>query len=205
MATETLPTLRERKKARTRDALIESAMELFREQGFDHTTVDQIVEPVEVSRRTFFRYFPTKEAVAFSHHADHIALFRELLAEHRDDGRPMVALRAATVELAKRYMRERALHVDQNRIVLASPSLVASEREIDLEWERAVAEVLVPAGSRDRRLDRRTRVLAGAAIGAFRATLREWFETSGKSDLVALATETLDALESGFAPRRGRR
>ncbi len=57
------PGLRERKKQRTRATLISAAVELCLEQGYEHTTVDQIAAAAEVSPRTFSRYFATKDAV----------------------------------------------------------------------------------------------------------------------------------------------
>ena len=58
-----VPGLRERKKARLREQIIETAIRLFRKQGYEKTRVDDIVRILEISQPTFFRYFPSKDAV----------------------------------------------------------------------------------------------------------------------------------------------
>jgi AcrR family transcriptional regulator len=87
------PGLRERKKARTRAAIREHALRLFREQGYDETTVEQIAEAAEVSPSTFFRYFPTKEDVVLQDDME-LLWMDGFLAQPADMG-PIAALRAA--------------------------------------------------------------------------------------------------------------
>jgi AcrR family transcriptional regulator len=87
------PGLRERKKARTRASIQEQALRLFREQGYDATTVEQIADAAEVSPSTFFRYFPTKEDVVLYDPFDPV-LIEAFLAQPPELG-PIPALRAA--------------------------------------------------------------------------------------------------------------
>ena len=63
MAVRSQPSRRERKKAERRSAIYETALELFTEHGFSHVSIEEITEAVDVSKGTFFNYFPTKDAV----------------------------------------------------------------------------------------------------------------------------------------------
>ena len=73
---------RERKKRQTRDALVHAALKLFDAKGYEHTAVREITDAVDVSERTFFRYFANKEDLAVSFVRDASdALIRELAAQ----------------------------------------------------------------------------------------------------------------------------
>ncbi|WP_419993047.1 TetR/AcrR family transcriptional regulator [Streptomyces boninensis] len=82
----TPPSLRERKKQRTRQALADTAVELFTERGFDGTPLDALLEQVEVSRRTFFRNYRSKEDVALTAVKELWGTFLECLAERDREG-----------------------------------------------------------------------------------------------------------------------
>src|ERR1700730_7904170 len=89
-------SVRERRKARTRASLREHALRLFREQGYQATTVEQIAAAAEVSPSTFFRYFPTKEDVVLQDDMD--TRLVEAVANQPPDLAPIPAIRAALRE-----------------------------------------------------------------------------------------------------------
>jgi AcrR family transcriptional regulator len=130
--------------AQTRADIISSALALFDRGGFDATTVEQIVDAAGVGRRTFFRYFPSKEAILFSEFTARQALVLERLRARPDDEPPLesvvVVLRSVSDEPID---TERAEAV--RRIVAASPSLRDRPQRIFVdefagELTRALAE-----------------------------------------------------------------
>jgi AcrR family transcriptional regulator len=94
-------SLRERKKARTRASIREHALRLFREQGYDLTTVEQIAAAAEVSPSTFFRYFPTKEDVVLRDDLDDRIL--EAFVRQPASLTPVAAVRAAIREAIETF------------------------------------------------------------------------------------------------------
>lgn len=100
--------LRERKKARLRQEIIDTAVRLFRKRGYEKTRIDDIVQTLEISQPTFFRYFPSKDAVlgevgrrGFACITDHLK--NELSSE------------AATAEHLRRLYQELARHAEADR------------------------------------------------------------------------------------------
>src|SRR4051812_1834701 len=86
---------RARKKQQTRDDLVAAAVKLFAERGFDETTTEDIAEAADVSQRTFFRHFPSKEAVLYGDEEAMEAAFRDAIVARPDSEGPVHAVAAA--------------------------------------------------------------------------------------------------------------
>lgn len=131
---------RERKKRETRDALEAAALRLFDRRGYDETTVEDICNEVDVSTRTFNRYFPRKEDVLFCGHEDDLAAFRRALAELPvEDGvlRPIRDTIKAQL-LSRRGRRD--LDLIWARLVTEQPALRAQHLARHEQFGTAIAE-----------------------------------------------------------------
>lgn len=184
------------KKERTRAALVAAATTLFRVQGYEATTVEQIAAGAGVTSRTFFRYFPTKDAVVFANADARYDAFRVALAAGALDEAPLDGVRRAFRATVGEFAEHRQELVLQHRVIESAPALIAKERELDRRWETALARHLGSEAA-DPVAARRARLLAGAFMGAARALLDEWYAADGKVELVALADETA-ALLAGY-------
>lgn len=184
-------TYRERKKERIRETIAQSAWRLFQEQGFDTTTIDQIAEESGISRRTYFRYFPTKESVVFPRRLERLELFKDLLAQE-DGARGVYAVRRAVMTLARVFAENADELLTQHQLVMTSSRLQLEELQVDADWEKAISETLTAHMDPDSNEARRARMLAGAVSGIIRAGLNEWFATDGQVELPELAGQALD-------------
>ncbi|MBI2395635.1 MAG: TetR family transcriptional regulator [Deltaproteobacteria bacterium] len=185
--------LRDRKKVRVRAALVDAATALFLARGFDAVTVDEIAAAADVSRRTFFRYFPTKEAVVFARRDEQLALFRERLAAS-GDAAPFDALRGALLALADDYMARRTQILQERALTRAAPTLLAGDLEVDRAFESIIAEHLVAHSRRTAADQRRARMTAAAMVGVVRVALDEWADRDGDVDLARLAQDAIELL-----------
>jgi AcrR family transcriptional regulator len=159
-----LPTsLRERKKAKTRLAIREHAMALFKDQGYDKTTVEQIAAAAEVSPSTFFRYFPSKEEVVLQD--DYDALLIAAFHAQQVDVPPMRALRNAISEVFLSMPEgQQAQEAERIRLMTAVPELRARMLAQVSEMIQMLAEAVAERVGRQSD-DFEVRTFAGALVG----------------------------------------
>jgi AcrR family transcriptional regulator len=195
--------LRERKKARTRAAIRQHALRLFREQGYYVTTIEQIADAAEVSPATFFRYFPTKEDVVLQDDFDVISL--GALERQPSELGPIAAFRAAAAETyASLSPADLARFRETIELTAVIPEIRA--RAID-EFARTINQIgdAVAARAGRRSDDFEVRTVAGAIIGVIMSvTVPDATDTwqpeamLDVADLFARIDRALEYLERGM-------
>lgn len=166
--------LRERKKDKLRQALFMTAIRLFDERGFTATSIDAVASSVDVSRKTFFRYFASKEDVVVRDEERKIAIVDRALAGRRPDETVPAALRHALSELADYYASEPDVVRTLYRLGRAEPVLARRLLEHHAAWQQAVARSIAVALDTEATGDIRPHVIAAAALAAARLGLTQW-------------------------------
>jgi AcrR family transcriptional regulator len=182
------PGLRERKKAKTRAAIRQHAFRLFREQGYDATTVEQIAEAAEISHTTFFRYFPTKEDVVLQD--DMELLWIDALRAQPPDLPPLEALRASLHDAFANLSADDLAQIRETTdFALSVPAVRARMWD---EFARTIQVMGTAIAERTGRNpdDFEVRTLVGAALGV---AMSSWFSAQG--DTERFMTEYARALE----------
>ncbi|WP_306329910.1 TetR/AcrR family transcriptional regulator [Streptomyces venezuelae] len=205
----TVPGLRERKKQRTRDELTRVALQLFTAQGYERTTVDEIVDAVEVSQRTFFRYFSSKEEVAFA--VQHMVeeRFVEALRLRPADEGPFDAMRNAvlcawdTIGDAITEVVPVELYLRSFQMIESTPALLAVHLRRSTEMEEIIAGIIARREGLDVDADPRPRIAVAAFSGVMRVTGQLWGRGTDQSleAIRGLTEEYLDHLVPALAPR----
>ncbi|MFE5889059.1 TetR family transcriptional regulator [Streptomyces sp. NPDC056462] len=195
-----METLRERKKQRTREALLRTALELFTTQGYEHTTVDDIAAAVDVSQRTFFRYFAGKEEAALALQEMTVAHFLEAVRERPPHEAPMEALRQAVLEgwdtlnEVIEAVVPVELYLRMYQVIESTPVLLAAHLRRSVEIEEAIARILAEREGVDLDTDPRPRLAVAVFGGVMRLTERQW-STGEDFSLDAMRALTVSYLE----------
>jgi AcrR family transcriptional regulator len=192
---------RERRRMRTMRVIQGEALRLFAQRGYEQTTIEEIADAADISPRTFFRYFPTKEDVVLWDEYD--AVIPELLEQRPHDEPPGEAMRAVTrqsIEQLYRHDPERLLA--RNRVLFTVPAVRARFRG---DFARDGVEQLGSNFASSRGLphdDLKLRLTAGAIVDAIEAALDRWQKSGGEADLLALFDQATDALIDGIGELR---
>jgi AcrR family transcriptional regulator len=189
---EATPGLRERKKQRTREAIVESAFELFAERGFDGTTIADIAEAAEIAPRTFFSYFPSKDDVVFHDFEERHEMVASWLRDREPGTNAIDALRAGIArtftdspeETEPAHLAEKRLCA---RLIRENETLAAHSQFLKSKFAELLAEA-VAEDLGDEPGDLRPRLVAAAGAAAM-GVLEDLPEDDGEH-----SRETIESL-----------
>jgi len=185
----------------TRLQLEQVALTLFTERGFGATTVDDVALAAGIGRRTFFRYFASKNDAVWGEFEQGLAELREHFASV-PPGQPLLdALREAVLGFNRFDAQELPWHRERMTLILRVPALQAHSTLRYAAWRGVVAEF---AG---RRLGQAPgallpQLIAHSCLGAAMTAYEQWLASPG-SDLEQLLDSALRALDGAWAGQRG--
>lgn len=191
------PVRWQRRKQRTRTAIEETSLRLFADKGFDETTVDDLAAAAGIGRRTFFRYYPSKNDVVFGDYETRTEVLRAALASAEPGMHP--------VEMVRRALRATNDYAPGEYVSLAIRIwLLTTVRSLQAHaawrystWEDLIVEhVLARVGARHRLY---ACALAKTSIAAMWAAYTVWLDDGAGPNLASLIDESFDRLTTGFA------
>jgi AcrR family transcriptional regulator len=195
---------RERKKQRTREALVDSAFRLFAEKGFEATTVEEIADAVDVSSRTFFRYFASKEDVLLTFQDEQFCAVREAFAARPADEPVITAIRHAAVSVIRGF-EEGAFGFDPERfgcirqLMESSPAVFGSSLEHGQKKHAEMTRLIAERMGVDPAADLRPHVVATVINSAFHTAFELLNSCTVKADRFSdVLSELLLELEGGI-------
>ncbi|WP_376794420.1 TetR family transcriptional regulator [Thermogemmatispora sp.] len=183
------PGLRQRKKRLLQEAIEEAALKLFVQRGYEETSIQDIAEAVMISPRTFFRYFPSKEAVLLGptravmqaglEHLRALPPGQSGIEGARD------ALRIALLRIADLYQQQRRGFLLRYRIAQQVPSVAAFYLYALLDAEIAFNDLLQER-MRGTCESSKLRLLVATQVATLRVALEQWLDEGAQSDLQTL-------------------
>jgi AcrR family transcriptional regulator len=184
--------LRIRKKQKTRLAIYDAALELFAQQGFDATTVEQIVQRAEVSTATFFRYFPTKGDVVYNSGGFDIELLEQAIIGRPAGEDDLTAIRRAVVD---RWVPALDLErvARQVRAAAKSPMLRGMTTELSAQWQGVITSALqIRRGGEG--ADPVCRITVFVAFAVISSASNSWMEEGFRTEFADEVDQEFDRL-----------
>jgi AcrR family transcriptional regulator len=190
--------LREMKKERTRSDIVRVATRMFASRGFDDVTVDEIAAEAEVSHRTFYRYFATKEELVLGPLQQGLDEFVSRFTQRPRSESVIASVRGAIMDLAATY--EHDLDHDRHRaaLVRSTPSLQLRQHERHAAFESAMVPLIAQRLDVDPIEDIRPALIAGCAVAAVRVATAQWLLGGARRPLMPVVEQALTMLTMAF-------
>ncbi|MDT0443843.1 TetR family transcriptional regulator [Streptomyces johnsoniae] len=168
--------------------------DLILERGYEATTIDDICAAAEVSRSTFFRYFPSKEDAVLGAALDSGERLRDTLAARPLSEAPWVAMRRALDPLIEHYEAHDERVRSLTRLIMNTPVLAARHREKNARWHGLLQPEVARRLDADPadRSDPRAHALIAAALGCVEAALTAWTSTDRPQALAPILDRAMD-------------
>jgi AcrR family transcriptional regulator len=190
------PGLREQKKALTRASIESRALERFLTDGYDAVRLEDLCAECLVSTRTFFRYFASKEDLVLGRLRSHLILAEGLLTARPAAEPVLESLRAVITGVAADYAADPERELMRLRLTATTPALGAGLGLVFAGFDDLVRRFVASRwGSED---ERGPRLVAAAAVAAFKVGLDMWRHDDARSDLGAMIVANLDQLTAGI-------
>lgn len=187
--------LRERKKRETFRALQSEARRLVTERGLDNVTVEEIATAANVSKRTFFNYFDSKEAAIVDAEPDTTIRLREALDARPADETPLQALRAAAMQMLHRQARGLQ---ELTALVATNPGLAERQINAFTEFQRLIEQWAAERTGTDPATSVYPALLGSLTGVVTHLTVARWRPETGDTGFTELADEIFDLLASGL-------
>jgi AcrR family transcriptional regulator len=197
--------LRDRKKIETRRSIASAALRLTLEHGPDGVTIEQISEAADVSPRTFFNYFSSKEEAILGIDPERRADMRNHLAARPPDEAPLEALRATLLAHAIAYADDAEQWAQHARLAREHTALFRTHVASFAEFERELVEIIAARSGADPDRDLYPSLVVTTTLTAMRVVLDHWQATQPDRPLSELLEVAFRSLESGLDPAVTRR
>ena len=190
-----------RRRATSRDELEQVAFGLFAAHGFDATTVDEIAAAAGIGRRTFFRYFPSKNDVPWGAFEDELERMRVRLKACPPQTPLMDAIRLALIDFNRVAPAQVPLHRRRMELILRVPTLLAHSTLRFTAWRAVIAEFTAERTGR-RPDDLAPQAIAHAVLGVSVAAYEHWLDHPA-ADLGTLLDDAMRELAAAYATPAG--
>ncbi|CAM3122413.1 HTH tetR-type domain-containing protein [Stackebrandtia soli] len=189
----------------TRHELSAAALALFAEFGHESTTVDQIAARAGVARRTFFRYFASKDDAVLPDHDTTVGTVQAVLEGAAPTEEPLAVVCRAIREVLRMYTADPSMSLARYRLLRQVPALREREIAVVSRYERLFTKYLLSHPSvsgvdPDSTTAMLAEVSASAVVASHNHVLRRWLRTGATGDAMSRLDEALAVIRRRFSP-----